>query len=753
MKKNKILFVFLLILFFISLNSVCATDNNNDTILAEGSQITVSPGDSIQSAIDSASEGSTIIVEEGDYSEDLVVSKGLSIIGQNANLNSNNAAFTILSTANNTSISGFNIVVSNSSGTGISVNASNCKITDNTLSGGNIGILAASTISNSSGQLNISVINYIEVMNNRISNMNEAGISIMAFNPTVSGNNVTNIKNKRENGTASGILVNGTGLNSDDLNVIVTDNHVSNIESENASAYGIDIRGAAIFDSLKDFDVSGNVAENVMGAVEAYGMNIDVFALDSTLPTLDISNLNISKVSTGNYENASLTGIRVSVVTIGQNESSDAYIHDINVNDLKASGPNSAATGILASEVGCAHIYVLNNNVSDVEASSSIIGISGECIDYNTFEGYIEVSHNNITDLNSPKTKGINVVSLGNIAINKNLMYNLPGEGTTFITGLPLSVNIDEFNITIPQNSTVEEIFKIIESIFNNTNFTINGNLSVFGNNIEGTGVETGFATVMQSTTIHYNRAVNLKNNVIKDSTKRFLLESYGIDPDISTEELAYLLVKSQPGSENYTEEELRNMSAEIAPFLDKMFANLDRLTSGDVDARFNWWGTNSRPLDSAFKNTNGTIIYDPWLILRVNSNPSIINYGEYSKITADVYMDSLGFDHSPDANLYFSGPKITFSTDKGSFNGEKSVTVNWINGQAIAYLYGDEYGLATVSAFDYDTAYTTVLILGGDSEDNSDNGISMKATGNPIIMLLCVLTLLLGYAGLYKRR
>ena len=224
-----------------------------------------------------------------------------------------------------------------------------------------------------------------------------------------------------------------------------------------------------------------------------------------------------------------------------------------------------------------------------------------------------------MTDLNSPRSKPISVISLGNIAINKNLVYNVPGENSTYLTGFPLSINMDDFNITIPQNATIDEIIAILDSIFNNTNFTINGNLSMIGNNLEGSGVETAFAVVMQTSTIHYNRAVNFKNNVIKDSSKRFLLESYDIDPDISMEELAYLLAKSMPGAENYTEEELRNMSTQIVPFLEKLFGNMDRLTSGDVDARYNWWGTNSRPHDSAFKNNNGTIIYDPWLLLRVS--------------------------------------------------------------------------------------------------------------------------------------
>ncbi|WP_407381043.1 hypothetical protein [Methanobrevibacter sp.] len=741
-------YLFLFILFFICLNPISAMDNN-DTVLAESGQIIVSDGSSIQSAIDNATAGSTIMVESGEYSEDLVIDKELSIIGQNAVLKSENVAFMILPTANNTSISGFSIILSNENATGILVNASDCKIEKNTISGGKIGILAEPTISNSSG-LEISVIRNIEIIENSISDASEAGISVMAFNPVVSRNNVTNIKNKKENGTASGILVNGTGLDSEDLKVIVTDNHVSNIESANASAYGIDIRGAAVFDNLTDFDVGGNAAENVMAPVEAYGINIDVFALDSTLPTLEICDLNVSNISSGSYENASVTGIRVAITTIGQNESSDTFIHDINVNDLDASGANSAVTGMKASGVGCADIHVLNNNVSKIKASSSAIGISGEAIDYNSFKAFIEVSENNVTDINSPKSRAINVMALGNVAINKNLVYDIPGENSTFITGVPLSINMDDFNITIPSNASIEEIFDIIESVFNSTNYTINGNFTAVGNNLEGTGSETAFAVVMQTSTINYNRAVNFKNNVVKDSTKRFLLDSYGIDPDISMEELAYLLAKSQPGAENYTEEELRNMSEEMAPFLEKMFGNMDRLTSGDVDARFNWWGTNSKPPESAFKNNNGTVIYDPWLVLHVRSNPSVIDYGEYSRITADVYTDSSGADHSLNASQFFSGPRVTLLTDKGSFNGQKSVTLDWVNGQAVAYLYGDEYGLATVTAFDYDKAFTTVLIRGG--EDLNDGEVTLKPTGNPLLLLFSVLMLFASVCG-YKRR
>lgn len=769
MKKINIAIIILLTFFFISLGSVTAVENNtiitaenpiiaceeeailsakenrDDEILSNSNEITVNEGDSIQKAIDDAIEGSTIIVNAGNYTEDLVVSKGLTIIGKDANLNSDKTAFNILSTANYTSVSGFNIHVTNSNGTGILINSSNCKITDNKITGGNRGIFSDFHISNSSGQIDIYALNNLWVLGNTISNVGESGISVKAYNPTVSRNRVTNVINTKENGTATGIEVNGIGVIAEDLTVIATDNHVSNVKSINDTAYGISIGGNSIFDTLVGFDVSGNVVKNILGVVESYGANIGIFSLNTTLPTVKVSDLDISHISTGAHENSTAIGLSVSVTTIGQNETSDTYIENVNVTNLKASGANSKAKGIDATGVGHVDIYVSNNNINRIKASKLITGIGATGIEYNKFKAFISVSNNNITNFDSPKINGINVMSLGNAKISKNLLQNLPGKGTTFITGVTLSFSMENMNVTIPENATIEEIMEILKNFgntFNSTNFTIDGNLSVIGNNLEGTGVETGFAIVRPSQ-IHYNRAVNLKYNVIKDSTRQFILESYDYDPNMSSEELAYILLKSQEAFENCTEEELRNMSASLGAFLDNMFGNFNRLTAGNVNAKYNWWGSNSKPSASKFKNNNGTVKYDPWLILRVKSSPSVINKGEYSKITADVYKDSKGNDHSSKASLFFSGPKITLSTDIGSFNNKKSITLNWTNGKVTAYLKGDESGLATVTASDYESANTTVLIL-GESDDEitptaekTNNNNAMPAAGNPIVLLL----------------
>lgn len=744
--------------FALGIGEDISLELSEDEDILDASQISVREGESIQSAIDRASPGSTITVESGTYEEDVIVSKELSLISNGAVLKSSKTAFMILPDANNTSISGFDIRISDINGTGIYVNASGCRITDNKITGGNIGIATDDFAKNVSGEIIIRVINNTLIVGNNITGLNGAGISINTYNPIVSRNRVTNIVNTRENGTAIGIKVNGIGIVSDDLTVSVTDNYVSNVKSLKDSAYGLDIGANSIFDTLTGLDVGGNVVKNILAAVEAYGVYVDVFSLNTTLPTIDVSDLDVSKISTSSNANASATGLSVSVTTIGQNDTSKTLIHDVKVRDVKAVGENSTATGITTTGVGCVDVYVSDNDLKNIRADKLLTAISATAIEYTNFKAMVDVSRNNITDLESRNIKAINVVSLGNARINKNIVYDLKSEEGLLITGITLSVDAGGANVTIPQNATIEEIIDFIKNIdfnFNNTNFTVNGNFSAIGNNIEGSGTQTGFA-VMRPAEIHYNRAVNLKYNVLKDSTRRFVLESYDYDPGMSNEELAYLLLKSQEMFENCTEEELRNMSVSLGAFLDKMFANLDNATSGVVDARYNWWGSNSKPPASKFKSNKGKIDYSPWLVMTVSANPKYIEKGEYSKITVDVYKDSSGRDHSSKAKLFFSGPRVTLSSDLGSFNGKKSVTLNWTNGKASAYMRGDREGLATVTASDYGSAFTTVQI-GGNNHHGSygespevENEEALPVCGNPV--LLIILAILISLVGLYKK-
>ena len=782
MKKYNILLIFLVI-FFVSLSSVSAMDNNaiitNDNQVVEDNPIQLSVGDSdailaedvvivgegssIQSAIDNAAEGSTIIVQNGTYSEDLIVSKGLSIVGQDAILKSNNIAFNILQTANSTSISGFNIAVSSNDGVGILVNASDCTIAANEISGGKIGIWADAFISIK--EMKVDTINTISVIGNNISNCGETGISIIAFNPTVSQNTVTNVANKK--GDARGIKVRGLGVFNDGLNVVITDNTVSNIEASH-NAHGIDVWGASVFD-YANFDVSGNTISGVTAPHTATGMTAIVGSLNSKLPSIIISDLNISDISSRGQENSAATGLKTYVIAVGQDEASDVVVENLQINNLEASGTKSSVTGITAIGVGCVDLYVLNNNIDNLKSSNLARGINVKCLDYSKFRSFVSVSNNKVTNFDASKIRGILVFSVGDAEINKNLLYNLPSEDSTFITGITfrldlgkvladnpesesddlLSLSLDDIDIPIDK---ILELLHELEAKLNDTSIIVDGSLTMTGNNLEGTGIETGFK-VLRPATITYNRATNLKDNVVKESTRSFLLESLGINPDTSSQDLIYSFIRSQKIFDSIPDDTVKGISDYLGGLADKFFDQLDDVAEGDVDAKYNWWGTNSMPSASKFQNNKGSVFYDPWLTLRVNADPNLLGLGESSEITADVYIDSAGTDHSFDKFSYFSGPRVTLSTDKGSFDGEKSVTLNWTYGQASASFKGDEVGLANISAFDYDTAYTNVTVLGDNStpEKNVASAKTLPATANPIALLF-VLVILLGSVNRFKR-
>lgn len=59
------------------------------------------------------------------------------------------------------------------------------------------------------------------------------------------------------------------------------------------------------------------------------------------------------------------------------------------------------------------------------------------------------------------------------------------------------------------------------------------------------------------------------------------------------------------------------------------------------MDATFNWWGSNSSPAGEIASKSGGTVLFDPWIILTVTANPTTINFGGTSQITADLLHDS----------------------------------------------------------------------------------------------------------------
>ena len=94
----------------------------------------------IQDAIDAASDGDTIYVYPGTYKENVVADKGVNIIGVNATIDGGKTGDTVLITANHTSISGFLIENSSSTGAGIVIEAGHIEIHECTIENNFYGI-------------------------------------------------------------------------------------------------------------------------------------------------------------------------------------------------------------------------------------------------------------------------------------------------------------------------------------------------------------------------------------------------------------------------------------------------------------------------------------------------------------------------------------------------------------------------------------------------------------------------------------
>ena len=82
----------------------------------------------------------------------------------------------------------------------------------------------------------------------------------------------------------------------------------------------------------------------------------------------------------------------------------------------------------------------------------------------------------------------------------------------------------------------------------------------------------------------------------------------------------------------------------------------------GTVDARLNWWGSNTNPEGKISTGTGGVVLFDPWIILTVTANPTTINYGGNSQIKADLLHDSNQIYHNPADGHVPDGILITFT-------------------------------------------------------------------------------------------
>ncbi|MDO8869510.1 MAG: hypothetical protein Q7V10_02045, partial [Methanobacteriaceae archaeon] len=165
----------------------------------------------------------------------------------------------------------------------------------------------------------------------------------------------------------------------------------------------------------------------------------------------------------------------------------------------------------------------------------------------------------------------------------------------------------------------------------------------------------------------------------------------------------------------------------------------------GLFDAQYNWWGSNTPDFATLI---GGTVDYNPWLYLTIAANPTIINNGETSQITASfnnlfngttiTQLDPLT-GHIPD------GSPVTFNTDKGSI-GSKIIDKETTGGIATAILTADETaGIAHITATTDAQAVNTEVII------NPKSSLYLTITPNktnPVVGETVIYTLKVGNHG-----
>jgi nitrous oxidase accessory protein len=165
--------------------------------MAKAATIEVSPGESIQKAIDSAADGDLILVRSGNYSESLNITKAVALKGQGEpviDAGLKGSAVTIFS--DGVELSGFR--VERSKDAGIKVVSSNNRISDNQVRNNTDGI----SLGNSNGNL---------FENNTVEDNSNGIVLFSSQNNTITENEIC--RNEARDASDCGICLEGSDGN------------------------------------------------------------------------------------------------------------------------------------------------------------------------------------------------------------------------------------------------------------------------------------------------------------------------------------------------------------------------------------------------------------------------------------------------------------------------------------------------------------------------------------------------------------
>jgi PGF-pre-PGF domain-containing protein len=324
------------------------------TATASAVQYYVTPGESIQAAVDNASDGDMIVVRDGTYIENIDVDKRLTIQSENGSAtvqaaNISDSVFEV--TADHVNISGFTVENSISSA-GISLNGvEHCNISNNNLSNNFCAIYS------SSSKFNIIAENTLA---------DNVGAAICLYNESdnnqVLGNNISN--------NTWGVWIGYYGSSSHN---IISDNVITDTKEYGAiNVYGNGTTNNTITDNYASFnngvgislgDLSSNntVINNNASFNEYFGIFLYSSSYNSILGNSASSN---SNNGTGIFLGGLSTNNTVMNNNVSFNEGVGIHLHSSDNNKIASNNANSNnAGGISLFHFSCNNT-VINNNAS-----------------------------------------------------------------------------------------------------------------------------------------------------------------------------------------------------------------------------------------------------------------------------------------------------------------------------------------------------------------------------------------------------
>ena len=147
------------------------------------------------------------------------------------------------------------------------------------------------------------------------------------------------------------------------------------------------------------------------------------------------------------------------------------------------------------------------------------------------------------------------------------------------------------------------------------------------------------------------------------------------------------------------------------------------------ITANDNWWGRNSGPGTTDFRNTAGPVTPLTWLQLQASASPNSICSGSSSTISADIKKRNTGADLTVELNGLpaFPASFISATPAVGNISG---ASANFVNGAASATFNGTANGTGNIDVTaDSQTVTASVTVESNTTSDPADQAVCQGDT------------------------